>query len=580
MDPLIGRTLGGVRIDRMIGQGGMARVYYGWDERLQRPVAIKVIGEAYRSDPAFVERFLREARTVASLQHPNILQIYNSGEEDGYSYFLMEYVRGLNLEQLLHQQNGRLLPYNDVLRIGRAVASALDYAHAKGVVHRDVKPSNIILAEDGRVVLADFGLAMQTTTNTMGQVFGSPHYIAPEQAQNSALAVAQSDQYALGIVMYEMLTGHVPFHDDSPAALALQHITQAPPIPSQVNPNLPDGVDGVLLRALSKRPQDRFVSSQELLNALEPTLTGSPHQTVAPAQTMRVLPYTAQPRARQAARSAMPTPSTFPPQGSTRPGEGYSAQAASPGAAQSATRGGVLPAHTGRNVGCVAGIVLALILIMIAATYGVSLLRGASGFFAFGGNPQQTQTAEAALRAAVNAPATQTALAAHFTPTPTSTSVPTLTVTGTASPVPPTDTPLPTATPTATPIPPTATPVIAYDIVLVKSGNSSLFVVNNSAVNFPLADLQLGDKPNALPGSAWGVDVLKPKDCAVITNADKESKLKLPKDLKCNLINPMLRVNPDQSFWNATFQFFYKGTFLDICQQNDPVCEFKFNALP
>ncbi len=225
-DPLIGRKLGGVRIDRILGQGGMARVYYGWDERLERPAAIKVIADTYRGDPAFVERFLRELRTVASLRHPNILQIYYAGEEEEIPYFVMEYIRGLNLEQLLRQQTlvHRFLPYSEIIRIGRAAGSALDYAHEEGVIHRDIKPSNIILSEDGRVVLADFGLALQATSSTLGQVFGSPHYIAPEQARNSALAVPRSDLYSLGVVLYEMLTGSVPFNDPSPASLALQHM--------------------------------------------------------------------------------------------------------------------------------------------------------------------------------------------------------------------------------------------------------------------------------------------------------------------------------------------------------------------
>ena len=183
----------------------------------------------------------------------------------------MEYIRGLDLAQLLRQYNdaGQLMPYADVLRMGWAVAEALDFAHRHGIIHRDVKPSNVLVSVDGRVILSDFGLVMDVARGTMGETFGSPHYIAPEQARRSSEAVPQSDIYALGVMLYEMLTGTVPFHDPSPAALALKHLSEEPPAPRALNPQLTPVVEAVLMRALRKLPRDRYATGREMMSALE-----------------------------------------------------------------------------------------------------------------------------------------------------------------------------------------------------------------------------------------------------------------------------------------------------------------------
>jgi serine/threonine protein kinase len=205
-DPLIGRQLANFRVERLLGQGGMAQVYFGHDVKLQRPVAIKVIDARFRGSVSYAERFVREARTIALWRHENILQVYYADEEDGLYYYAMEYIDGPDLAQLLadYTSAGELMPHEDVLRIGHAVAGALDYAHSQGVIHRDVKPSNVMVASDGRVVLTDFGLALDVAQGTVGEVFGTPHYIAPEQARRSSDAVPQSDIYAWGVVLYEM----------------------------------------------------------------------------------------------------------------------------------------------------------------------------------------------------------------------------------------------------------------------------------------------------------------------------------------------------------------------------------------
>ncbi len=280
-DDLLGRQVANFRIDRVIGRGGMAVVYHGWDVKLNRPVAIKMIDARYRDNPVYAERFVREAQTVAKWRHEHIIQIYYADDEDGLYYFAMEYIDGLNLKQLLAQYTAKneLMPHDEVLRIGQAIAQALDYAHKQGIIHRDVKPSNVMVTNDNRVILTDFGLVMDVSEGSLGEVFGSSHYIAPEQARNSSDAVPQSDLYALGIILYEMLAGSVPFDDPSPTTVALQQVTQAPPPPRQINPDLSEAVEAVLLKALSKSPRNRYQTGRALTTALAEALQND-HLTV------------------------------------------------------------------------------------------------------------------------------------------------------------------------------------------------------------------------------------------------------------------------------------------------------------
>lgn len=284
-DPLIGQHLGNYRIDSVVGRGGMATVYYGWDESLHRPVAVKVIDARYRDNPAYAERFLQEARAVATWRHDNILQVFYAGQSDDLYYFAMEYVDGPDLSQVMKQyaDEGELMPHEDVIKIGQAVANALDYAHSQEIIHRDVKPSNVMVAKDGRIALADFGLALNAQQGSLGDTFGTPHYIAPEQARNSAMAVPQSDLYALGVILYEMLTGSVPFDDPSPTAIAVQHLTQPPPPPRQLNPSLNTNTEEVLLKALNKQPDDRYQTGEAMMEALAGALNASEAATESQA---------------------------------------------------------------------------------------------------------------------------------------------------------------------------------------------------------------------------------------------------------------------------------------------------------
>lgn len=276
-DALIGKQFANFRIQRLLGQGGMATVYSGEDVKLGRPVAIKVLDKRYRNHPAYAKRFVNEARMMAKWRHENIIQIYYADNDQDIQYFVMEYVDGRDLSAAINalHERGRLMPAAEVLRIGHAVASALDYAHRHGVVHRDVKPSNILLSKDGRILLGDFGLALEVRDGSLGTAFGSPHYISPEQARRSADAVPQSDLYSLGVILYEIFTGFVPFNDPSPENVALQHISILPPAPRTLNPAISPAVEAVLLKALAKSPKERYASGAALMSALEQALTAN-----------------------------------------------------------------------------------------------------------------------------------------------------------------------------------------------------------------------------------------------------------------------------------------------------------------
>lgn len=285
-DPLIGKKLGDYVIQGLLGQGGMARVYRGYDAHLDRYSAVKVITPAAipgDDEEEYRERFQREARAIARLSHPGIVNIFQFGQMENMYYMAMNFVDGRDLRQVLKDYNkrGKLLSDQQVLQIVGDVASALDYAHDQGVIHRDVKPSNIMITGEGRAVLTDFGLALNAQEGTIGNTFGSVHYIAPEQAVSSAQAVAQSDLYSLGVVLFEMLTGRVPFEDASAMSVALKHISDPPPLPSHINPDITSEIEAVIIRLLDKDPTRRFPSGAVLLDALQTAYTSRKDDTAA-----------------------------------------------------------------------------------------------------------------------------------------------------------------------------------------------------------------------------------------------------------------------------------------------------------
>jgi serine/threonine protein kinase len=256
MRSLSGRNLGAYRLIEQVGVGGMAVIYRAYDPGLDRYVAIKILPEYLGHDEEFSIRFRNEARNVARLHHPNILPIYGYGEEDGLSYFVMGLVEGGTLKE----QMGRPMDPKRAASIIRQLADALHYAHEQGIVHRDVKPANVLMSRPDWPLLSDFGIARvleQKAALTRSAFLGTPHYMAPEQARGEAIT-PKTDQYALGIVLYEMLTGTPPFQADTPQAVVYQHIYSSLPLPHERNPNIPEPMERVILRALAKDPADRF----------------------------------------------------------------------------------------------------------------------------------------------------------------------------------------------------------------------------------------------------------------------------------------------------------------------------------
>jgi serine/threonine protein kinase len=269
-DPIIGRNIDGYQIERLLGHGGMARVYRGYDHLLKRYVAVKVIDPRMEGDPVYAQRFMQEARAVAQLRHANIVNVYRFGDVDGLYYMAMDYIDGCDLRWLLqdYRHDGELIPHVAAVDIIAQIASALDYAHAQGVIHRDVKPSNIMIDATGAAILTDFGLALVASEGTQGQIFGSPYYIAPEQAMSSRNVVPQSDLYALGVILYEMLTGRVPYADGTAIQIAMAHMAEPLPPAQQINPHLHPAFLPVLETALEKEPDQRFPNGAKLVAAL------------------------------------------------------------------------------------------------------------------------------------------------------------------------------------------------------------------------------------------------------------------------------------------------------------------------
>ncbi|MCL4515240.1 MAG: Stk1 family PASTA domain-containing Ser/Thr kinase [Firmicutes bacterium] len=264
-----------------IGEGGMALVYKARCTLLHRIVAVKILRPQYASDEEFVERFRREAQSAASLSHPNVVNIYDVGEVGDIYYIVMEYIEGQSLKDLIRQEAP--LPAPTALRIAGQICEALQHAHEHNIVHRDIKPHNILLTNDGRVKVTDFGIARAASSATLTQtgfVIGSVHYFSPEQAKGGQIG-PQSDLYSLGVVMYEMLTGKVPFEGDSPISIALKQIQENPKPPVELNPSLPAGVQEIILKAMAKDLKVRYSRAGEMLADLRRFSRVGDDQTMA-----------------------------------------------------------------------------------------------------------------------------------------------------------------------------------------------------------------------------------------------------------------------------------------------------------
>ncbi len=272
---------GRYRIVRKIGSGGMADVWLADDTHLQRQVALKVLHGRFAQDKEFIERFRREAEAAAGLQHPNVVAVFDRGEVDGTYYIAMQYLEGASLKELI---DGGLSPEQAVGLI-RQVLEAARFAHRHGIVHRDLKPQNVIVDADGKATVTDFGIARAGVSEITqaGSVMGTPHYLSPEQAQGFEVT-AVSDLYSVGVMLYEALTGRVPFEADSAVAVAMKQVSQIPQRPSSINPQVSPALDAVVMRALEKEPGQRFQSADAFIAALDAALKepgGGPGSTAA-----------------------------------------------------------------------------------------------------------------------------------------------------------------------------------------------------------------------------------------------------------------------------------------------------------
>ena len=310
---LNGRTLGGrYHVEGELGRGGMARVYRGTDTVLGRPVAVKVLASQYADDGTFVSRFRREAQAAARLNHPNLVQVYDTGSDDGVHYIVMEYVEARTLADYL-AGGGRIMP-DRAIELAESVCDALAVAHDQGVIHRDIKPANIMVTRDGHVKVTDFGIARVASNETVEQtaaVLGTASYLSPEQAQGGAID-QRSDLYSLGCVLYEMLTGRPPFTGDSPVAVASKHVLEQPIPPSRINPDVSPSLDAIVMRAISKNPDNRYQAAAEMKEDLERARRGLP---------VVATPLLADTPATQVIHRADPQPTSVLPPGAATTGE-------------------------------------------------------------------------------------------------------------------------------------------------------------------------------------------------------------------------------------------------------------------
>ncbi len=273
MEDLTGKQFGHYQIVAPLGEGGMAAVYKAYQPNMERYVAIKVLPRHMSSSDEFVERFRREARMLAKLQHPNILSVFDYGEQDGYPYIVMPFVQSGTLSEALRDHP---LTFAEINAIISQIGGALAYAHAHGMIHRDVKPSNVLIDETGNCLLTDFGLARMTEASikitSSGAVMGTPAYMAPEQGTGAKID-QRSDIYSLGIILYEMLTGRVPYTAETPIAVVVKHIQDPLPSARKINPKLPESIELILMKALAKNPDDRYQNAEDLVHALQAAIS-------------------------------------------------------------------------------------------------------------------------------------------------------------------------------------------------------------------------------------------------------------------------------------------------------------------
>jgi tRNA A-37 threonylcarbamoyl transferase component Bud32 len=539
-DSLIDRHIDEYRLISLLGQGGMARVYLGLDTRLKRYVAIKIVDAPFRDRAEYRERFRREAQAVAQLQHPNIIHLYHYGESDDLLYMAMPYVEGASLAHLIYsyRQEGAWMPATEVARLVREIGQALDYAHREGVIHRDVKPSNIMIDKTGQAILTDFGLALFVETGTQAEAFGTPHYMAPEQVHSSAAAGPASDLYSLGVILYEMCTGEVPFDAENPMDVAVMQVNEAPRSPDQVRPDLSPAVVAVILKALAKEPEERYASGAALAEAVAGAL-----QALPPTTPSRSVPERVTQAFERDVRPLLPAAMALP---LAAPAEsGVAASATPPPGMETRPRRPWL--YTG---GGVAGLLFLCLLLGLLAFWFSGAASGRAEF----NDSEVTTGADAPAT-----PAATTVAGALSTP-----GLPTPTIAPTA-----------TAVPTETPLPPTPLPEPLYELLFARRGDDSLFVVNHSGRALPLPPLWLTDGRAQVNGQEWRVPSLEIGACVT---AWKDSGRPRAPDVTCTEVGERLTRSGRDRFWRDEFEVYYDGQKVGECRKNQEQCVVTFGV--
>lgn len=621
-DPLVGKHIDGYQIEKLIAHGGMGAVYRALDVALKRPVALKVIHALKRQDDEYIRRLEREAQSVAQLVHPNIVQVYRFGEVDGIYYIAMQHIEGSDLGWLLKVNRiaGATMPIAQVMGIMHDISEALDYAHSQGVIHRDVKPANILVDSQQHAYLSDFGIARLPGAETHSGFLGSPFYMSPEQIMEGGRIVPQTDLYSLGITLFEMLTNRIPFAGDGTVQVAFQHVSQPAPPPSQYNPALPPSIDEIVLRLLAKNPEERFQTAREMMDALQARVSEWQYDDAHTRHLVRQQPAALKreafpPLVDVSAETieAVATPAAF--------------QAVNPTANAAPTeqrRGRRLPTLLGVVAGI--GLIVALLYVIYTVLQPNSIPTEAQAALPSTTADAFTPTAASNETSLVIAPesptsdpilhqeATEDAQPIEAPPTVTSTAIPpteTNTPAPTATEVPPTATntavpPTPTTevpTVTNTAIPPTATtesptatntaipptpttetpptatntavpptassqgvPTGARYALLIASGAESLLVVNLSVVPFPLDALRLGDGETSITGSDWQVSPLANNACVGVWTAEGIA----PPAVTCDAVGARLLRSADESIWDKPLAVYYNDVRVGTCF--DAVC--------
>jgi len=537
-DPFLNRDIDEYKVETLLGVGGMARVYRGVDTRLKRYVAIKVIDFSHQHDTSYVTRFEREAQMIAQLTHPNVVPLYRYGEIDGFLYMVMQYIDGSDLHTVLsgYRNDGEFMEPEDVLHISREMCQALDYVHSKGVIHRDVKPSNILLDKEGRAYLSDFGLALNTEIGTLGEIFGSPQYISPEQTVSSAKAEARSDLYSLGVILYEIFTGRLPFEDKDPIEQAMKHLNQPVPPPRSLRPEISPRVEAVILKVLAKNPEDRYPSGAALFKALSGALKRQMKPEAPPPSTISSLTIAERVQLQTASLPPLAPPSPGQP---VAPHPEVNAVKPLPPARLKL----VFPLLAAAGL---AGFLVFIFLCVLILSAGIRLgSQSLSGI----DKPSATNSQSVV-------------------------TVPTV-----ASPIPTATHPL--ATDTAAALPPatsTSAPQVEYHLQMIKKGKDGLFLLNVGQAALPLDRIRLGTPTNYVLGSQWGLSALQPGKCVLVkAEGAKANKFK---NVDCERVGSELSLPKGKQFWSSLFVVYFDRDLVGMCEQAADECRVSFPEPP